>query len=240
VASFREALRLDPKLIPAHVNLGTALQEQGHFADALAALRRAQDLSVPTHPRLPALRQSIREYQLLLEYDGLLPAILRGEAGPATAADGIQLAGLCQRPNRQRYAAAARLYRDAFAAVPQLAEVNTRNRYNAACAAALAGCGRGKDAAGLDEEGRSAWRQQAWTWLRADLAFWAKEAEKTDPKVRGTVRQRFQHWQKDADLSGVRDPVALAKLPEAERRQWRQLWADVEALGARAAAPGAR
>jgi hypothetical protein len=46
----------------------------------------------------------------------------------------------------------------------------------------------------------------------------------------------FQHWQKDTDLSGVRDPAALAKLPEDERRQWQKLWDDVEALRQRAAA----
>jgi hypothetical protein len=40
----------------------------------------------------------------------------------------------------------------------------------------------------------------------------------------------LQHWQNDTDLAGVRDPAALAKMPEAERADWQKLWADVEAL----------
>jgi hypothetical protein len=40
--------------------------------------------------------------------------------------------------------------------------------------------------------------------------------------------------QKDADLAGLRDPDALAKLPEAEREPWQQLWTDVAALLKRA------
>ena len=32
------------------------------------------------------------------------------------------------------------------------------------------------------------------------------------------------------DLIGVRNPDALAKLPEAEQKEWRALWAGVDAL----------
>jgi hypothetical protein len=38
------------------------------------------------------------------------------------------------------------------------------------------------------------------------------------------------HWQKDDDLAGVREPAALAKLPEAERLEWQKFWKEVEAL----------
>jgi hypothetical protein len=44
------------------------------------------------------------------------------------------------------------------------------------------------------------------------------------------VQQTLQHWQKDSDLNSVRGQDALAKLPEAERAAWQQLWADVEKL----------
>ena len=43
--------------------------------------------------------------------------------------------------------AAARFYEEAFAAQPKLADdLGAAHRYNAACAAALAGCGQSKDA----------------------------------------------------------------------------------------------
>jgi hypothetical protein len=34
----------------------------------------------------------------------------------------------------------------------------------------------------------------------------------------------------DADLSSIRDAEALARLPEDERKAWRELWADVESI----------
>ena len=53
-------------------------------------------------------------------------------------------------------------------------------------------------------------------------------------QARPLVQQTLQHWQADPDLAGVRDADALAKLPEAERAAWRSLWAEVDALLARA------
>jgi hypothetical protein len=44
------------------------------------------------------------------------------------------------------------------------------------------------------------------------------------------VRRTLQHWQADPDLAGVRDGVALARLPEAERAGWRALWEEVVRL----------
>ena len=40
----------------------------------------------------------------------------------------------------------------------------------------------------------------------------------------------MSHWQEDADLAGVRDADALAKLPPDEQDAWRKLWADVDAV----------
>ncbi len=37
----------------------------------------------------------------------------------------------------------------------------------------------------------------------------------------------MQHWQQDKDFVGVREIVALEKLPTTERDEWRKLWADV-------------
>jgi hypothetical protein len=41
----------------------------------------------------------------------------------------------------------------------------------------------------------------------------------------------------DGWLSAVRDEDGLDKLPEAERAEWRTLWADVDALLQKAAPP---
>jgi hypothetical protein len=73
-------------------------------------------------------------------------------------------------------------------------------------------------------------RRQALDWLRADLAAYAKLAESDKAATKQAVRQRLEHWQKDADLAGLRAPEALAKLPADEREACQQLWADVAAL----------
>jgi hypothetical protein len=104
------------------------------------------------------------------------------------------------------------------------------HRYNAACYAALAAAGKGEDAATLDDKERLRLREQALTWLKADLALHAKQMEGA------AAQEALRWWQKDPDLAGARDPAALAKLPEAERREWKMLWSEVERLLAKAGA----
>ena len=82
------------------------------------------------------------------------------------------------------YAAAVRFFTDAFADQPNLPNDPTnQHRYNAACSAALAGCGQGEDAKKLDAAQRTELRKQAIEWLRADLT--AHQASPTkDPTLR--------------------------------------------------------
>jgi hypothetical protein len=154
--------------------------------------------------------------------------VLSGKRKPANAAEQIKYAVLCALA--RRYAPATRLYADAF--VEQLAltdDPKTGHRYTAACYAALAGCGQGQDAPSEDKE-RTRLRRQALDWLRADLTLWGKQAEKGTPEARAAVQKSLERWHKDTDLAGVRDSAALEKLPEAERSEWKKLWADVVAL----------
>jgi hypothetical protein len=130
--------------------------------------------------------------------------------------------------NKKLNASAVRFFRDAFAAEPKRAEELDQYRYNAACAAALAGCGQGEDVAKLDDAERSRLRLQALEWLTAELLAWQKLSE--NPADRPRAREKLQHWQKDKDFASVRDVETLAKLPEAERANWQKIWADVADL----------
>ena len=139
-------------------------------------------------------------------------------------------AGRCRRVadigpdvyNKKLHGASARLWAEAFRPQPKLAEdMQAQNRYNAACAAALAGCGQGKDDPPLDEAAKARWRKQAIDWLKADLAFWTKQVETGPPEARRSVAKTLQHWKADTDLAGIRDEAALAKLPEDERKACR-------------------
>src|SRR5262249_3614065 len=142
------------------------------------------------------------------------------------------LLGVCQFTNRA--VALARLYADAFAAAPLLAEdIRFGHRFNAARAAAVAGWGQGEGAS-LSQEEQTRWREQARQWLRADLAAWGKVLDSGGAGHRAVVRQRLMSWCADPDLAGLREPRALDRLPPAERQKWRSLWSDVDALLERA------
>jgi hypothetical protein len=174
----------------------------------------------------------VREVEGLVEMEALLPVIDRGEAAPASATRCLEFARLVRY--KRRPAAAVRLCQEAFADEPALAEdLGAAHRYYAAASAAQAGCGHGEDAAKLDDPERARLRQQALTWLRADLALRSRQRTGDNPKERAKARAALQSWRHDPDLADVRRPEALARLPREEREAWQKLWADVDALLAR-------
>jgi hypothetical protein len=162
-----------------------------------------------------------------------LPSILKGDDAPKNPGDAVNFASMAY--NMGHYAGSARLFASAFEADSRLADdLAAGRRYNAACAAALAAAGQGDDAPAANDPARARLRAQALDWLKADLASCRRRPAADAP----VVARVFHHWQVDPDLAGVRDPEALARLPEDERRAWRVLWDDVAAaLRAIEAAP---
>src|SRR5262249_16473490 len=90
-----------------------------------------------------------------------------------------------------------------------------------------------------DDDAITALRQQALGWLKRELAACESRHEKGPAPARAIVAQTLRHWRQDPDLAGVRDPGALAKLPERERKDWQTLWAEGDARLHRAGAKGA-
>jgi serine/threonine-protein kinase len=230
IAEFKKAIELDPKFAIAHSALGQALITQGHFAEGRTATRRSLELLPEGAPLRTAALEQLRLCERLVALDENLPAVLNGEVEPTDAAERLDLGHFCQL-YKLRHAAAARFYADAFAADPKLAaDLQQQHRYNAACNAALASEGHAEGAKNLPDKVQLMLRRQALGWLRADLALYAKLAERAEPAAKQAVRQPLAHWQEDTDLASVRDKAALDKLPDDERKEWRQLWDDVAAL----------
>jgi tetratricopeptide (TPR) repeat protein/tRNA A-37 threonylcarbamoyl transferase component Bud32 len=226
VRSCREAVRLDPGDAQAHGALGLALMTYGDFANALISSRRAFELLPPAHPQSRVAVDQLAACKRLLRLEKTLQAVLAGQRAPRDPKERIALADIARRPAKGFYANAVRLYRDAFQTQPSLAAIH---RYNAACCAAVAGTGKGKDAGKLDND-RAHLRYAALSWLQEDLS---SHAQKVKGRLRGTAnqsRKTLLHWQKGADLAAVRDPGLLRKLPEAEQVAWGNLWAQVDAL----------
>ena len=64
----------------------------------------------------------------------------------------------------------------------------------------------------------------------------ARQAETGKPEANALVTQQFQHWRVDTDLAGIRDEAAIKALPDDEQKACRALWAEVEAVLAKARA----
>ncbi len=196
----------------------------------------------------PAFREQVPVAATIVQRDWLIAEILRREAEqllfPKLALflkgkyqprdkERLALAVACRARSLRRHA--ARLYRDALAADPRLAEdLKAGYRYSAACCAARIGSGAGRGQ--MDDQEKELWRQQALRWLRDDLAAHARRLETGTRSDKTDVQRKLQQWQSDPELGGVRIPEALARLPAEERPLWTKLWAEVEVLAAKARA----
>jgi tetratricopeptide (TPR) repeat protein len=223
MAEFRRATDLDPGGGAVHDSLADALLRSGRFTDVRTAVRRALDLLSATDSYRPALQEKLRLCDRMLALEERLSALLRGKERPAVE-ELLELARLCRDYGRPH--AAADLYAAAFAARPALADdLGSGNRFNAACASVRAAAGKGSAQGPLSEAERAEQRQRALAWLRADLTLRTRLLK----EAKG-VGWSLDTWQTEPDLVSLRDPAALAKLPAAEREQWKCLWADVAAL----------
>jgi serine/threonine-protein kinase len=230
IQEYRKAIDLAPNFAQAHGALGGALLQQGRFVEAREATLRCLAHLSGDPPLKKLATQQLQLCDRFIALDEKLPAILEGKQKP-TDAERVPLAWICLRPSKQLYAASSRFYAEALQAKPELAkDPATDHRYNAACAAALAGCGKGEDAAKLEEAERARLRQQALQWLKADLDLWAKLTEGDASGARANIQKALRHWQRNSSLAGLRDKDALDNLSESERAACQKLWAEVEAL----------
>ena len=158
-------------------------------------MRKARDLvrSNPrdlaaSHPQFAQeVERELKETERQASLNARLPAILGGKLKPTDASETVGLAQLCY--DKRLYGASARFWAEAFQAGPKLAEdMKAQNSYNAACAAAQAGGGQGKDEPPLEDTARAGWRKRAIDWLKADLAFWTKQVETGPPQARAPRR----------------------------------------------------
>jgi serine/threonine-protein kinase len=235
VAEFREAIRLQPRFPSAYLYLGRALIETGDYRAALEALARVDPGPPSADPKLRPSRLAARaEQRIALE--PRLPAVVEGCDRPTDAETIAELARIAS--SRHSYAAAARLWADAFAASPELAaDPSTGNRFQAARDAAMAVTESVHVEGSTGTCTRARWRNQAAAWLQADLAEATALLRSGTAPQRTKILKRLGRWRVDPALAGLRDGPALARIPEAERRALRDLWRGVEAVHAKAAGP---
>ncbi|HEX5054151.1 MAG TPA: protein kinase [Planctomycetota bacterium] len=219
-SQLRAVLQSDPDSTTARANLGLLLRLQGHFTEALEALRAARGPDGQPWARrcdawIDETERAAAAERTLAEMDASAPT----EQTPDAT---VELALVAQIDGRSLLA--ARLYRDVFRRDPNAADGVYMN-YNldwATAAAAAAASGRSRDAAQLDAEARAAWRAQAAAWRLEAIAALERAFENGDLVPR-LARRRFDVWRHEPtgpDWSADGSPVAAA---------WRELEARVQA-----------
>jgi serine/threonine-protein kinase len=226
IAQYREAIRLDPQSPPARVGLASALLASGDFAAALDAVRNNSSIPWPEERSNALVARSAERMIALL---ARLPAFLKGNDRPGSISERIEFARLCAL--RQLYATSARVWAELLAAKPDLApDVATESYYEAARAAALASCGRGREGVLPDSAARKQCRDQAAGWINRAVADLTARVGACKPTERFEVAKRVGRWRVDPGLGAIRDESALAALRADERQALRDLWARVIAV----------
>ena len=211
------------------------MQLKGDLEGAVAEFKEVLRLEPNNSFGRLNLPRAERMHSLLVR----LPDVLAGKTQPQSTEEACAFADLCGQPFQGRYAASVRLYEGAFAADPKLAaDLNAGHRFDAARCAVQAAVGEGIDSP-AEAAARTALRQKALAWLRADLALWQKQAVAANAAGRSGASAKLSAWLQESDMAGVREPDPLTKLPDVERAEWAKLWADVKATLAEARKPAA-
>jgi len=226
---YRKTIANLPDHAEAHCNLAMCLQNTGQFAEALTFVRRGHELGSKRAGWPYPSAEWVRTAEQRAALDEKLPSLLAGVIAPDDEAERLEFTTMCGVKGLHH--AAVRLTQEAFAANPALADdLAARHRFNGALSAAMAGTGRSKDSAPLDEPERARLRRLALDWLRADLEVHRRRLERGTPDERAAVVARLGEWQKEPDLDCIRKAAALAALPPAERIAFGNLWAEVAEL----------
>jgi tetratricopeptide (TPR) repeat protein len=234
VAAERTSVEVAPVLQLAHGLLGTGLRRQGQYDEAKAAFAKAAGLRpVPGFNWPYPLDRLSDECDRMKALAPRFERLMSGEERLSSNPERLALARLSA--DRGRHAAAVRLWSEAFATEPVLAEdTATWLRFSAASSALLVGLGEAKDEPPPDEGGRSKSLRLALDWLKADVAAYARRAAEGEPRERAAAYNALDYWFYGPGVMRLYFPEDLARLPRPDRDDWRALWDDVLAAQVKA------
>jgi tetratricopeptide (TPR) repeat protein len=191
------------------MNLGLLHLARVRFDDAERAFRNSLQYAESGSASAKQIQGMIGGAQTGRRIGGRFAGMVRGTEAPRDAAERVAVAEMCY--DRGFYGAAVRFWGEAIDADPALA-ANRDNqiRYSAACAAALAAGGRGKDNRASTAASNAKLRKQAKQWLTADLGDWSRLFEGANAPQRAAIARTLRHWRQGSDLECLRDEKELA------------------------------
>jgi serine/threonine-protein kinase len=219
--------------LPGQAALYEILIRQGRFKEAKAVQARLGNFSWGG----PLGRLYVKTRALLVDIFAVQEERIENiAAGKQAMPSGMAIDPAFVAALRRKPAIALPLYRQSFQAVPLVAgfpvgigveDVMTQRVY-AARAAALFAAGQTPDVAGATDAERRSARRDALRWLQTELNN-SRSLSQVSASI-PRIRTFLLYCQNCPDFTAVRDAAALGKLPQAEREEWQQFWADVDAL----------
>jgi serine/threonine protein kinase len=229
IREYREAIRLQGADHRIFLGTAKAFQRKGEYAEALAMIRKAQQAAPDRVPDYWHSAAWIAHIERMAARTRPLPTRPTGDARPNDPVESLDLAVICS--DQKRFIASARYWGWALDADPTLGDDRVHKyRFSAACTAAMAAAGKGRDENPPDADTAAGLRRRALQWLRADLAVWSQMLASGSPHDRAEALRAMRQWRKDTDLVTVRDADAIVSLSAAERTDWQALWESVQAL----------
>jgi tetratricopeptide (TPR) repeat protein len=222
VTEYRRALAID-RQPPGLIALGLALRESGRYGESVEAYDQAIE-ALRTDPQAASRVRQDREWaRTLAAIARRLPVLLRGEDRPANAQQAAQFATIAFQTGA--YDASLRLWKQAIAEVPGLAEdVAAGYRFSAVRAAVATASPESNPAQ------RAHWRNEAAGWLAAELSTYSTMLRKDEPEDRILVRQRLSIAKRSPELAPVLDVARRAHLPSDEQVTWSSLGERIDDL----------
>lgn len=224
VESYKVAIGLEPGNPFFHSGLGRAYRGIGRFDSALEELATAHKLRSRSSGWDIPTERWLEEVQTYLRIESELK---KGNVD----LESIDTSSLVDYArcfyHLKRYRASVGCYDRLLSEVGQDQDsIRPRDHwYNAACAAALSGAGRGIDAP-KEESTKKSLRTKAFDWLSKELAIMERSSAGSDQDVVAHMR----HWKSDYDLACIRDPILTGELSSAEQEEVLVLWHRVESL----------
>jgi serine/threonine-protein kinase len=152
-----------------------------------------------------------------------LKALIDGSAQPHDNDERIALLGSCAFDDLR--GRCAQLWMEILEATPQLTDDQLEI---AARAAALAGSGLGKDSEKFTDEDRTRWRNSAIALLSKRIDD--LERQSNSAAFRKAAIQKMLALQQTPDLAALREPSAVARLPEKEQGRCAALWSHLRTV----------
>jgi serine/threonine protein kinase/Flp pilus assembly protein TadD len=210
-----KAIDIDPNFASAYVDLGRALRDERSLSDAITAYNKAIEVK-------PDSSYAYNHLGMALKAKGDL------EGAIAKFRKAILLDSRNRWAHRELgYALLEQgRFADGVLEIEWAGELGDA-KYFGACLALRAATGKNKNAPTLSTEAQAGLRKKALNWLRADLS--ALESEVKKDRTRAVAQQMYL-WLHVSGISDVCGTETLAKMPEDERRQWQELWDDVDKL----------